>query len=126
MLPGDRESSPIEKKVIPPPQKEEPEGAARRMLARVGLSERLHHYPKHLSGGEQQRVALARAFVARPKLLLADEPTGSLDQEAAAAVIGLLFEMNREYRTTLVMVTHDEGLARRCARSVRLEAGRVA
>ena len=107
-------------------QKENPDEAATQMLVRVGLGERLHHYPKHLSGGEQQRVALARAFVARPKLLLADEPTGSLDAEAAAAVIALLFEMNREYRTTLVMVTHDESLARRCARSVRLEAGRVA
>jgi putative ABC transport system ATP-binding protein len=107
-------------------QKENPDEAATQMLARVGLAERLHHYPKHLSGGEQQRVALARAFVARPKLLLADEPTGSLDPEAAAAVIALLFEMNREYRTTLVMVTHDESLARRCARSVRLEAGKVA
>jgi len=98
---------------------------ARQMLQRVGLGERLHHYPKHLSGGEQQRVALARAFVTRPKLLLADEPTGSLDAEAAAAVIALLFEMNHEYRTTLVMVTHDESLARRCARSVRLQAGRI-
>jgi len=107
-------------------QKDKPEDAAREMLVRVGLSERLHHYPKHLSGGEQQRVALARAFVARPKLLLADEPTGSLDPDSAAAVIGLLFEMNKEYRTTLVMVTHDESLARRCARSVRLEAGRAA
>jgi putative ABC transport system ATP-binding protein len=106
-------------------QKEKPEDSARQMLERVGLAERLHHYPKHLSGGEQQRVALARAFVARPKLLLADEPTGSLDPDSAAAVIGLLFEMNHEYRTTLVMVTHDESLARRCARSVRLEAGRV-
>jgi putative ABC transport system ATP-binding protein len=107
-------------------QKEKPEDSARQMLARVGLAERLHHYPKHLSGGEQQRVALARAFVARPKLLLADEPTGSLDPDSAAAVIGLLFEMNHEYRTTLVMVTHDESLARRCARSVRLQAGRAA
>jgi len=98
---------------------------ARQMLQRVGLGERLHHYPKHLSGGEQQRVALARAFVTRPKLLLADEPTGSLDADAAAAVIGLLFEMNHEYRTTLVMVTHDESLARRCVRSVRLQAGRI-
>src|SRR5215831_15065457 len=94
------------------------------MLRRVGLGERLHHYPKHLSGGEQQRVALARAFVVRPKLLFADEPTGSLDADAAAAVIGLLFEMNQEYRTTLVMVTHDESLARRCGRIVRLAAGR--
>jgi len=95
------------------------------MLRRVGLGERLHHYPKHLSGGEQQRVALARAFVVRPKLLFADEPTGSLDAESGAAVIRLLFEMNREYGTTLVLVTHDEQLASRCQRSVRLVAGRI-
>ena len=95
------------------------------MLRRVGLGERLHHYPKHLSGGEQQRVALARAFVVRPKLLFADEPTGSLDVESGAAVIRLLFEMNREYGTTLVLVTHDEQLASRCQRSVRLVAGRI-
>ena len=100
--------------------------SSREMLERVGLGERLHHYPKHLSGGEQQRVALARAFVVRPKLLLADEPTGSLDAEAGADVIDLLFQMNREYGTTLVMVTHDEGLARRCKRIVRLVGGRVA
>jgi len=107
-------------------RQEDIEEEARQMLRRVGLAERLHHYPKHLSGGEQQRVALARAFVTRPKLLLADEPTGSLDADAAAAVIELLFEMNQEYRTTLVMVTHDESLARRCSRSVRLQAGRIA
>ncbi len=101
------------------------ETLARDTLARVGLSERLRHYPKHLSGGEQQRVALARAFVVRPKLLLADEPTGSLDAEAGADVIELLFRMNREHGTTLVMVTHDEGLARRCSRIVRLAGGRV-
>jgi putative ABC transport system ATP-binding protein len=101
------------------------ESLARDMLSRVGLSERLRHYPKHLSGGEQQRVALARAFVVRPKLLLADEPTGSLDADAGADVIELLFRMNREQGTTLVMVTHDEGLARRCKRIVRLTAGRV-
>jgi putative ABC transport system ATP-binding protein len=95
------------------------------MLVRVGLAERLHHYPKHLSGGEQQRVALARAFVVRPKLLLADEPTGSLDAESGAEVIRLLFEMNREYGTTLVMVTHDESLAARCGRIVRLAAGHI-
>jgi len=106
--------------------KPDPEKASVDILKRVGLGERLHHYPKHLSGGEQQRVALARAFVTRPKLLLADEPTGSLDRDAAAAVIALLFEMNREYSATLVMVTHDESLARRCARSVRIEAGRIA
>ena len=96
------------------------------MLVRVGLGERLHHYPKHLSGGEQQRVALARAFVVRPRLLLADEPTGSLDAASGAAVIGLLFDMNREFGTTLVLVTHDETLAARCQRAVRLAAGRIA
>jgi len=101
------------------------EGLAVEMLRRVGLSERLLHYPKHLSGGEQQRVALARAFVVRPRLLFADEPTGSLDAESGAAVIRLLFEMNREYGTTLVLVTHDEQLAARCQRSVRLVAGRI-
>jgi putative ABC transport system ATP-binding protein len=104
---------------------EDAEAKAAAMLARVGLGERLHHYPKHLSGGEQQRVALARAFVVRPKLLLADEPTGSLDAESGAAVISLLFQLNREYGTTLVLVTHDEALAARCARVVRLVAGRV-
>jgi putative ABC transport system ATP-binding protein len=105
---------------------EKAEELARQVLTRVGLGERLHHYPKHLSGGEQQRVALARAFVVRPKVLLADEPTGSLDADAGAEVIRLLFEMNREFGTTLVMVTHDEGLAGRCTRIVRLTAGRIA
>jgi putative ABC transport system ATP-binding protein len=104
----------------------EAEGLARAMLVRVGLGERLHHYPKHLSGGEQQRVALARAFVVRPKMLFADEPTGSLDAESGAAVIELLFEMNREFGTTLVLVTHDEQLASRCGRIVRLAGGRIA
>ncbi len=102
------------------------EQEAKEVLSRVGLAERLHHYPKHLSGGEQQRVALARAFVVRPALLLADEPTGSLDAESGAGVIGLLQEMNREYGTTLVLVTHDENLARRSRRVVRLAGGRVA
>ena len=102
------------------------ETKARDMLVRVGLGERLQHYPKHLSGGEQQRVALARAFVVRPQLLLADEPTGSLDADSGAEVIRLLFEMNREYGTTLVMVTHDESLAARCSRTVRLAGGRIA
>jgi putative ABC transport system ATP-binding protein len=101
------------------------EAQAREVLERVGLAERLHHAPKHLSGGEQQRVALARAFVARPKLLLADEPTGSLDAQAGREVIALLFDLNRAAGTTLVMVTHDESLASRCDRTVRLEAGRV-
>jgi len=102
------------------------EALASEVLSRVGLGARLHHYPKHLSGGEQQRVALARAFVMRPKLLLADEPTGSLDAQSGAEVISLLFEMNREYGTTLVMVTHDETLAASCARQIRLVAGRIA
>jgi putative ABC transport system ATP-binding protein len=101
------------------------EARAKDILKRVGLGERLHHYPRHLSGGEQQRVALARAFVVRPKLLLADEPTGSLDADSGAEVITLLFEMNREFGTTLVLVTHDEGLAKRCSRIVRLAAGRI-
>jgi putative ABC transport system ATP-binding protein len=106
--------------------REDAEPRSREMLKRVGLGERLHHYPKHLSGGEQQRVALARAFVVRPKLLFADEPTGSLDADSGAAVIELLFEMNREFGTTLILVTHDEQLASKCRRVVRLAAGRIA
>jgi putative ABC transport system ATP-binding protein len=100
-------------------------GLAREMLARVGLAERLHHYPKTLSGGEQQRVALARAFVTRPKLLLADEPTGNLDAATGAGVIDLMFELNAQARTTLLLVTHDEAIAGRCARKIRLVAGRI-
>src|SRR5882762_9391971 len=103
----------------------EAERLSSEILDRVGLGERLNHYPKHLSGGEQQRVALARAFVVRPKLLLADEPTGSLDADSGAGVIRLLFDLNREYGTTLVIVTHDESLAGRCSRVVRLAAGRI-
>jgi putative ABC transport system ATP-binding protein len=95
------------------------------MLNRVGLGERLHHYPKTLSGGEQQRVALARAFVIEPKLLLADEPTGNLDAATGADIVDLLFELNAEHGTTLVLVTHDEMLARRCSRLVRLARGRI-
>ena len=102
------------------------EAVARDTLSKVGLQERLSHYPKHLSGGEQQRVALARAFSVRPKVLFADEPTGSLDAEAGDAVIALLFQLNRESGTTLVLVTHDEHLAQQCARAVRLVAGRIA
>jgi len=104
----------------------EAEAKAREILERVGLTDRLGHYPKHLSGGEQQRVALARAFSVRPKLLFADEPTGSLDADAGSAVIDLVFELNRSFGTTLVLVTHDEPLARRCARQVRLAGGRIA
>src|SRR3990170_1712982 len=104
----------------------EAEAKAKEILQRVGLADRLGHYPKHLSGGEQQRVALARAFAVRPKLLFADEPTGSLDAEAGSGVIDLVLELNRSFGTTLVMVTHDEHLAQSCGRVVRLVAGRIA
>ncbi|MCA3219480.1 MAG: ABC transporter ATP-binding protein [Burkholderiales bacterium] len=99
--------------------------AARELLGRVGLGERLSHYPKYLSGGEQQRVALARAFVGRPPILLADEPTGSLDARTGEAVIELMFELNRERGSTLVLVTHDPGVAARCGRRIELAAGRI-
>ena len=99
--------------------------AATEMLQRVGLGERLRHYPKVLSGGEQQRVALARAFVVRPAVLLADEPTGSLDFATGETVMALMFELNREAGTTLVLVTHDAGIAARCDRQLRIEAGRL-
>ncbi len=98
---------------------------ASEMLQRVGLGERLGHYPRVMSGGEQQRVALARAFVTRPALLLADEPTGSLDFATGAKVMDLMFDMNREAGTTLVLVTHDRGIAARCDRQLRIEAGRL-
>jgi putative ABC transport system ATP-binding protein len=100
--------------------------AAAEMLARVGLGERLGHYPKVLSGGEQQRVALARAFVVQPAVLLADEPTGSLDFATGETVMQLMFDLNREQGTTLVLVTHDRGIAERCERRITIEAGRVA
>ena len=98
---------------------------ATQMLQRVGLGQRLGHYPRVLSGGEQQRVALARAFVLKPALLLADEPTGSLDFATGAAVMELMFEMNREAGTTLVLVTHDTGIAARCQRQLRIDAGHL-
>jgi putative ABC transport system ATP-binding protein len=98
---------------------------ATEMLQRVGLGERLSHYPKVLSGGEQQRVALARAFVVKPAVLLADEPTGSLDFATGEKVMALMFELNREAGTTLVLVTHDRAIAARCDRQLRIEAGRV-
>jgi putative ABC transport system ATP-binding protein len=94
-------------------------------LSQVGLSQRLTHLPKHLSGGEQQRVALARAFVTKPKILFADEPTGNLDAATGAQVIELMLELNHTQGTTLMLVTHDESLAKRCDRQLRLSAGRV-
>jgi len=95
------------------------------MLERVGLSERLGHYPKVLSGGEQQRVALARAFVVKPAVLLADEPTGSLDFATGETVMKLMFELNQELGTTLVLVTHDPAIAERCQRRITIEAGQI-
>jgi putative ABC transport system ATP-binding protein len=95
------------------------------MLDRVGLASRLHHTPRTLSGGEQQRVALARAFVVEPEVLLADEPTGSLDHATGAKVMALMFDMNRETGTTLVLVTHDSGIAARCDRQLVIEAGQL-
>ncbi len=99
--------------------------AATEMLQRVGLSSRLGHYPKVLSGGEQQRVALARAFVVRPAVLLADEPTGSLDFATGEKIMELMFDLNREQGTTLVLVTHDRAIAQRCQRRIVVEAGRI-
>lgn len=96
---------------------------ARSLLERVGLGQRLTHYPKQLSGGEQQRVAIARAFVTKPQLLLADEPTGNLDADTGAGIIQLMFDLNRERGTTLVLVTHDMELSQRCGRSLRLAGG---
>ena len=98
---------------------------AKAILEEVGLGARLHHYPRQLSGGEQQRVALARAFVARPDVLFADEPTGNLDTHTGEAVVNLLFRMNAESGTTLVLVTHDPALAARCDRVLHIDAGRL-
>ena len=101
------------------------ETVARQLLARVGMEHRLGHYPTTLSGGEQQRVAIARAFSTNPPLLLADEPTGNLDTETGQNMIDLLFELNQEHGTTLILVTHDESLTRRCDRCFRLTQGKL-
>jgi putative ABC transport system ATP-binding protein len=98
---------------------------ATEVLERVGLKDRVHHYPNQLSGGEQQRVAIARAFAANPKILFADEPTGNLDQKTGDRIIELLFSMNRERGTTLILVTHDLALAKHCDKILELEAGRL-
>lgn len=95
------------------------------LLGRVGLGARLKHYPKQLSGGEQQRVAIARAYVTRPQLLLVDEPTGNLDSTTGAQIIDLMFELNREQGTTLILVTHDEAISSRCTRQVQLVGGKI-
>jgi len=100
-------------------------GAAQTWLEKVGLAHRLEHYPAQLSGGEQQRVAVARAFASSPKILFADEPTGSLDTQTGEQIADLLFDLNREFGTTLVLVTHDPELAARCERQIRIEAGEV-
>jgi putative ABC transport system ATP-binding protein len=100
-------------------------GAALEVLGRVGLAERVGHYPRQLSGGEQQRVAIARAFVTRPDVLFADEPTGNLDAATGERIMDLLFGLNAETGTTLVLVTHDQSLAARCGRVIRLDAGRI-
>ncbi len=99
--------------------------AAETVLGRVGLSERLSHYPNQLSGGEQQRVAIARAFVTQPKVLFVDEPTGNLDQKTGQTVIELLFELNQKNGTTLLMVTHDDKLAARCERVITIQNGEM-
>ena len=113
MLPGELRSDP------------QAEDNAKKLLDRVGLGHRLQHYPRQLSGGEQQRVAIARAFASNPKILFADEPTGNLDAKTGAKIIDLLFDLNADFGTTLVLVTHDARLASRCERSILIEAGQL-
>ena len=104
---------------------EQAESQALELLEKVGLDSRLNHYPNQLSGGEQQRVAIARAFASRPEIMFADEPTGNLDTKTGSLVTELLFDLNREFGTTLVLVTHDAGLAGRCDRTISIASGRV-
>jgi len=113
MLPGELRSDP------------QAEDNAKKLLDRVGLGHRLQHFPRQLSGGEQQRVAIARAFASNPKILFADEPTGNLDAKTGAKIIDLLFDLNADFGTTLVLVTHDARLASRCERSILIEAGQL-
>ncbi len=117
----------LENVMLPLELKDQPDAReqAEQFLARVGLTDRAHHYPRQMSGGEQQRVAIARAFAARPAILFADEPTGNLDTKTGAHIIDLLFELNREEGTTLVLVTHEQRLAERCQRTLCLEAGQM-
>jgi putative ABC transport system ATP-binding protein len=119
----------LENVLVPLELRGEFDGARARaeaLLARVGLGERMDHYPAQLSGGEQQRVALARAFANRPKILFADEPTGNLDRETGSSIVAMLEELNRDARTTLVLVTHDPALAERADRVISLSGGRIA
>jgi len=111
---------PLELAQAPHPRK-----TAEQLLGRVGLGERIHHYPNQLSGGEQQRCAIARAFATRPRCLFADEPTGNLDSETGRRIIDLLFELNSEQGTTLIMATHDANLSQLCSRRIQLDAGRL-
>ena len=117
----------LENVMLPIELKGDPEAKnkAKQLLERVGLGERWHHYPNQLSGGEQQRVAIARAFATKARILFADEPTGNLDTATGAKVVDLLFDLNHEYSTTLVLVSHDERLASRCGRIVKLIAGEI-
>ena len=117
----------LENVMLPAELRRDPraESQARELLEKVGLEARQGHYPRQLSGGEQQRVAIARAFASRPNVLFADEPTGNLDTRTGQKIIELLFELNEEFDTTLVMVTHDEQLASRCQRTIELALGRI-